>query len=145
MSAHLIDGLDPGILEALKDVFDPEIGVSVVDLGLIYRATRTADGIEVDLTLTTRACPLGELIVEEVRDRLSARFGKAGPVRVSLVWEPIWSPDLITEQGRAQLEQVQGFPIQVGIHGRAEACESSFASRRRRGWRGLTARICGIG
>jgi metal-sulfur cluster biosynthetic enzyme len=103
MSARPDSHLDPDIRDALQDVLDPEIGLSVVDLGLVYRAVREVGRIAVDLTLTTRACPLGELIAEQARACLESRFGSGGPIEVRLVWEPLWSPDFITENGRAQL------------------------------------------
>ena len=73
--------LDPDVLDCLLEVMDPEVGLSVVDLGLVYRATRGDNGIAVALTLTTRACPLGEMIVEDARERLARRFqdGRGSP------------------------------------------------------------------
>ena len=59
---------NPKVLAALKGVTDPEIGVNIVDLGLVYRAEHGPEGIEVTLTLSTRSCPLSEMIVEEVRE-----------------------------------------------------------------------------
>ncbi len=91
--------LDPDILDCLQDVMDPEIGLSVVDLGLVYKACQTPGAIEVALTLTTRACPLGEMIVEDARERLARRFQDTSSVDVRLVWEPVWHPDLITDRG----------------------------------------------
>ena len=63
-----------------------------------YRATREDEGIAVELTLTTRACPLGEMIVDDVRERLARRFQDAS-VSVGLVWSPLWTPDRITDRG----------------------------------------------
>jgi metal-sulfur cluster biosynthetic enzyme len=97
------EALDPEILDALQDVIDPEIGLSIVDLGLVYGAKRTEDGIELRLTMTTRSCPLGDLIVDEAREALARRFGATVPVTADLVWEPPWQPDRITERGRALL------------------------------------------
>lgn len=95
--------LDADVTDCLNDVFDPEVGLSVVDLGLVYRADREADEIDVDLTLTTRACPLGEMIAEDARERLADRFPDAQRITVSLVWSPPWSPDMITDRGRELL------------------------------------------
>ena len=91
------------ILTALEGVTDPEIGIDLADLGLIYRAVHENGAVEVDVTLTTRACPLGEMIVGDIRSRLDARFPDASRIDVNLVWEPQWHPDLITDRGRAQL------------------------------------------
>lgn len=95
--------LDPVVLEGLADVMDPEIGLSVVDLGLVYRAAQSPEGVEVALTLTTRACPLGEMIVEEARDSLAHRFPDIPRIDVHLVWDPVWSPDFITPRGHELL------------------------------------------
>jgi metal-sulfur cluster biosynthetic enzyme len=90
--------LDPDILACLLEVMDPEVGLSVVDLGLVYRAVRGGTGIDVALTLTTRACPLGEMIVEDARERLLRHF-QDEKVTVSLVWSPPWKQDRITNRG----------------------------------------------
>lgn len=63
MSRAAVQSLDSDLLECLTGVMEPEIGLSVVDLGLVVRAVRSHDAIEVDLTLTSRACPLGQMIV----------------------------------------------------------------------------------
>jgi metal-sulfur cluster biosynthetic enzyme len=97
------NSLDPDVLNCLTDVLDPEIGLSVVDLGLVYQAHRTADAVEVSLTLTTRACPLGEMIVEDARERLAHHFQDASRIDVRLVWDPAWKPDLITARGQELL------------------------------------------
>ena len=97
------DALDPDVLNCLTDVLDPEIGLSVVDLGLVYQARRTTDAVEVALTLTTRACPLGEMIVEEARERLAHRFQDAPRIDIRLVWDPVWKPDFITARGQELL------------------------------------------
>ena len=91
--------LDPDILDCLLEVMDPEAGLSVVDLGLVYRAVRNKDGVDVMLTLTTRACPLGGMIVEDARERLSRHFQDVPKITVSLVWSPPWNPDRITDRG----------------------------------------------
>lgn len=95
--------LDPEVMDCLLAVLDPEIGVSVVHLGLVYRAARTADRIDVDLTLTTRACPLGEMLVEDVRGCLRRHFNDCPAIVVRLVWSPAWTPERITEIGWSQL------------------------------------------
>jgi metal-sulfur cluster biosynthetic enzyme len=94
---------DPDLLACLGGVIDPEIGLSVVDLGLVYRATRDESGIDVELTLTARSCPLGEMLIEEARDRLVDRFPGVSRIGLGLVWHPPWKPDLINERGRELL------------------------------------------
>ena len=95
--------LDPDVLDCLLDVLDPEVGISVVHLGLIYRAVRTPGRIDVDLTLTARTCPLGGMIVDDVRDCLRRRFNDCPTVSVRLVWSPAWTPERITDLGLALL------------------------------------------
>jgi metal-sulfur cluster biosynthetic enzyme len=94
------------ILEALRVVQDPEMGVSVVDLGLIYRAEKIGDAIEVEFTLTYPGCPIGDQIREEISSRLSDCF-PANKVRIALVWEPLWGPEMMSESLRLEL----GYPI----------------------------------
>ena len=97
---------EPDIIACLLEVVDPEVGLSVVDLGLVYRAERNDRGIEVALTLTTPACPLGEMLVEDARARLLHRFQDAPEVVVDLVWSPPWSPDRISDRGLELLGHV---------------------------------------
>ncbi|HEY7457368.1 MAG TPA: metal-sulfur cluster assembly factor [Xanthobacteraceae bacterium] len=91
------------ILQALEAVIDPELGINIVDLGLVSRTSFQDDTIEVALTPSTPSCPLTEIIVEEVRDALRARFPEAADVRVDLVWDPPWSPDRVSKIARRQL------------------------------------------
>ena len=90
---------DPEILDCLQDVLDPEVGVSVVHLGLVYRAVRTPGRIDVDLTLTTRTCPLGSLLVDDALGCLKHRFNDCPTICVKLVWSPAWTHDRITDLG----------------------------------------------
>jgi metal-sulfur cluster biosynthetic enzyme len=94
--------LDPEVLDVLHRIVDPEIGINIVDLGLVYRAERTANAIDVAMTMTARTCPLGEMIVEEARASLSQQFPGL-LIATSLVWDPPWTPDMMTVQGRESL------------------------------------------
>jgi metal-sulfur cluster biosynthetic enzyme len=91
---------DPDVLEALRSVNDPELGINIVDLGLVYRAERGPGGIEVALTLSSPSCPLGEVMLQDVRDALSAHFGGQIPVQAALVWEPPWSPERMSADAK---------------------------------------------
>ncbi len=93
---------DDAILAALKTVIDPELGINIVDLGLVYRADRGADAIEVTMTMTTPSCPLGEMLLEEVRAVLYKRFPQVA-ISVELVWDPPWSSELMSLEARRQL------------------------------------------
>lgn len=105
-----MSALDPDLLACLDGVLDPEVGLSVVDLGLVYGAVRSREAIEVALSLTTRSCPLGEMIVEEARDRLQEHFPDVPAVNVHLVWDPPWDPGRITDRGLALLGRTPRSP-----------------------------------
>src|SRR5262245_31827587 len=94
---------DPEVLQALRGVDDPEIGVNIVELVIVYRAERTADGVQVALTLSTPSCPLSEMLIEQARESLKARFPDAPAIHVELVWDPPWTPDRMSEEARRQL------------------------------------------
>ena len=86
------------VLEALRDVVDPELGVNVVDLGLVYGVTLGGDGMAtIDMTLTSAACPLTDVIEDQAA---SALEGLVTDFRINWVWLPPWGPDKITEDGR---------------------------------------------
>src|SRR6266567_7102920 len=104
-------GLTPeteDLLEALRDVVDPELGVNVVDLGLVYGVTLGGDGVAtIDMTLTSAACPLTDVIEDQAA---SALEGLVNDFRINWVWLPPWGPDKITEDGREQLRAL-GFNV----------------------------------
>jgi metal-sulfur cluster biosynthetic enzyme len=96
------------LLEALRDVVDPELGVNVVDLGLVYGVTLAGDGVAtIDMTLTSAACPLTDVIEDQAA---SALEGLVNDFRINWVWLPPWGPDKITEDGREQLRAL-GFNV----------------------------------
>ncbi|TDB82212.1 metal-sulfur cluster assembly factor, partial [Actinomadura sp. KC216] len=88
------------ILEALKDVVDPELGINVVDLGLVYGVTIADEVATLDMTLTSAACPLTDVIEDQAH---SALEGMVKDVKINWVWLPPWGPDKITDEGRDQL------------------------------------------
>ena len=96
------------VTEALKDVVDPELGINVVDLGLIYGITvdDTSTAI-IDMTLTSAACPLTDVIEDQAK---SATEGIVNELRINWVWMPPWGPDKITDDGREQLRAL-GFNV----------------------------------
>jgi metal-sulfur cluster biosynthetic enzyme len=96
------------ITEAMRDVVDPELGINVVDLGLLYGVHLDDDGaVTLDLTLTSAACPLTDVIEDQTH---SALDGLATAVRINWVWMPPWGPDKITDDGREQLRAL-GFNV----------------------------------
>jgi metal-sulfur cluster biosynthetic enzyme len=89
--------------EALGQVVDPETDISVVDMGLVYGVEDTEDGLRVRLTLTHPSCPMGGLILERAEAALAGVSTSDYPVRVELAFDPPWTPDRITAEGRRQL------------------------------------------
>ena len=88
---------------ALREVIDPELGVNIVDLGLVYDiAVDDSGDVRVTMTLTTPGCPLAGYLDDEINGCLR-RFPAVGKVDVELVWEPPWRPDLMSDKARAQL------------------------------------------
>ena len=96
------------LLEALRDVVDPELGINVVDLGLVYGLAIGEDGAAtIDMTLTSAACPLTDVIEDQAAAALE---GLVPDFRINWVWMPPWGPDKITEDGREQLRAL-GFNV----------------------------------
>ena len=96
------------VLEALKDVIDPELGINIVDLGLVYGVVIGSENqVRLDMTLTSAACPLTDVIERQAQTILSAVTDE---VQINWVWMPPWGPDLITPDGREQLRAI-GFNV----------------------------------
>ena len=94
--------LGPQVFETLKYIIDPEIGINIVDLGLVYKVSQQSDLLYVELTLTTPGCPMSSTIVSAVEQILHKQFPDM-EVKVELVWSPPWSTDMISEEGMRQL------------------------------------------
>ena len=90
------------VLEALKDVFDPEIPVNVVDLGLVYGVEVDEGDVDIKMTLTFAGCGMGPYIAQQAEWRIAEVEG-VEDVNVEMVYDPPWSPDLITEDGKKEL------------------------------------------
>lgn len=91
------------VFAGLKNVYDPEIGVNIVDLGLVYDADIEESGdVLVTMTLTSLGCPLGPVIMQEVNNALRDLPG-IGETDVKLVWSPAWNPDMMSEEARDEL------------------------------------------
>ena len=96
------------VTEAMKDVVDPELGINVVDLGLVYDVhLDDASNVVLDMTLTSAACPLTDVIMDQTN---SALEGLVNDVAINWVWMPPWGPDKITPDGREQLRAL-GFNV----------------------------------
>ncbi|MFT3942750.1 MAG: metal-sulfur cluster assembly factor [Ancrocorticia sp.] len=95
------------IEEALRDVIDPELGINVVDLGLLYGVNLDGTKCVVDMTLTSAACPLTDVIEDQAAQALE---GMVSSMRINWVWLPPWGPERITTEGREML-QALGFNV----------------------------------
>jgi metal-sulfur cluster biosynthetic enzyme len=95
--------IDPELRDCLATVLDPEVGINIVDLGLVYSARQTPDCIDVSMTLTSRACPMGTMVVEDARDCIAQRFPRVRRVNINLVWEPSWVPAFISDRAQQLL------------------------------------------
>lgn len=90
------------ILEVLKSVIDPEIGLNIVDLGLVYDIIETDEDININMTLTTQGCPMHNSITQWVETAVK-QFAPLKTVVVNLVWEPAWTPERMTIEAKTTL------------------------------------------
>ena len=96
------------VVEAMKDVVDPELGINVVDLGLVYDVHLDEDtNVVLDMTLTSAACPLTDVITDQTNQALE---GIVNDVTINWVWMPPWGPEKITPDGREQMRAL-GFNV----------------------------------
>jgi len=87
---------EDAVRDALRQVDDPEAGMNVVDLGLVYAVEVGADAVHVDMTMTSAACPMTDLIADRARAAIAAIAPDGTTVNVRLVWDPPWTPDRMT-------------------------------------------------
>lgn len=99
VSAEIVE-----LWDALRDVNDPEVPVSLVDLGLIYAVRRDDGRVVVDLSFTATACPAMDFIQDDIRERLLREPG-VEEVDTRIVWDPPWTPDRISDEGREALQR----------------------------------------
>ena len=97
------------VRSVLRGVIDPELGINIVDLGLVYDIAIDGDAIRVAMTMTSPSCPLGEYMTSSVERALSLNLPHTH-VGVELAWEPAWHPDMITVDGRRELEGANSSP-----------------------------------
>jgi metal-sulfur cluster biosynthetic enzyme len=90
------------VLKTLKGVMDPELGWSVVDLGLIYDVKTSGSNVHIKMTLTNQMCPLASMIVDDVKGNISRLKGVKN-VKVELVWNPPWSPERLSPEAKKTL------------------------------------------
>lgn len=93
------------VLDTLKNVEDPELMMSIVDLGLVYRVEVDDERIEIDYTLTSPGCPLSEIIERDIV--MNVEIVSDLPLQLNLVWEPLWNPDYMSDEAKISL----GYPV----------------------------------
>jgi metal-sulfur cluster biosynthetic enzyme len=91
---------EDAVWDALRTVDDPEVGMNVVDLGLVYGVEVHGRDVSVRLTMTSPACPLGDVIVENATAAIRAAAPGAAEIKVALVWAPPWTPERMSEAAR---------------------------------------------
>ena len=98
------DESQAAVVDALRQVVDPEVGLSIVDIGLIYAVDLGATHCCVQMTMTSAACPLGDLIVADVEQALAAVLPPGVAIDVVLVWDPPWTPDRMSDGARRMMQ-----------------------------------------
>ena len=96
---------DTDIREALRHVVDPEIGVNIVDLGLVYRIEVAGGRARIAMTMTSPTCPLADYLKDLVTSAIQQRVPDVVDVDISLEWEPPWNPDMMSDEARRQLDE----------------------------------------
>lgn len=91
------------ILETLRFVIDPEIGVNIVDLGLVYDIEVEEDTVNVEMTMTTPMCPMHTVITRQAKSAIRTRFPKAEHVNIDLVWDPPWEAEMMSDEAKQTL------------------------------------------
>jgi metal-sulfur cluster biosynthetic enzyme len=95
---------DQDVKEAIRaSVVDPEIGLNIVDLGLVYGVEVDDGAISVDMTLTSPGCPVGPQIIYDVKNTIKRRFPEATEIAVNIVWQPFWSPEMMSDWAKEEL------------------------------------------
>ena len=96
------------ILDSLRKVYDPEIGINIVDVGLVYRVEFVGEICEIDFTLTSPGCPLADSIEADMRNQVKADHGLPDEnIKLAVVWNPPWSIEYMSEDAKLDL----GYPI----------------------------------
>lgn len=91
------------VTKALSEVYDPEIPINIVDLGLIYKVDVDKDNnVDIDMTMTVRGCPMHQVITQQAKNRVE-KMTDVGEVTVNLVWDPPWTPDRISKEIREKM------------------------------------------
>lgn len=95
---------DTDVRDALREVIDPELGINIVDLGLVYGIAIDGARVRIAMTMTTPACPLLDYLKELVLSAVTSRIPEVQEVDIDVVWEPPWNPDMMSDKARTQLD-----------------------------------------
>jgi metal-sulfur cluster biosynthetic enzyme len=95
--------LEQTVCDALMQVIDPEAGENIVDLGLIYGIEVEGNAVTVLLTMTSAACPMGEMLLDDIHATLTKLLSDDMSIEINLVWEPPWSPDMMSAEAKQRL------------------------------------------
>lgn len=100
------ENMGVAIYDALKTVIDPELGINIIDLGLVYKIQYSDDiGIQIEVTLSTKGCPMADIIMDDIQTTLAGKFPEE-KINIELVWEPTWTPDFMTPAGKFALGRI---------------------------------------
>lgn len=91
---------EESVRDALREVNDPEVGMNIVDLGLVYDVEVSPVRVRVTMTMTSPTCPMGDYLVDSVRDAVRRAAPEAQDIDVELVWDPPWTPERMNEDAR---------------------------------------------
>lgn len=91
------------VRDALLQVIDPEVGENIVDLGLVYGIEISEDVVIVTFTMTSQACPMGEMLLDDIDATLTRLLPSELEINMNLVWEPPWSPDMMSAEAKLRL------------------------------------------
>jgi len=94
---------ESAVRDVLRQVIDPELGINIVDLGLVYRIEIDGPRVRVEMTMTSPACPLGSYLTDLVDSAIRWRIHEVAEVDIVLVWQPPWNPDLMSDEAKQQL------------------------------------------
>ncbi len=100
MSSNEIKNIELKVWDILKSVIDPEVEINIVDMGLVYKVAYNGEKkIDIVMTLSTPACPIGDAIIQNVKEAILAKFNDF-TVDVNLVFDPPWTPEMVSEEGK---------------------------------------------
>jgi metal-sulfur cluster biosynthetic enzyme len=95
--------MEAAVRDALMQVMDPEVGENIVDLGLVYGIEVNGNVVKIAFTMTSPACPMGEMILDDIHATLIERLPKDMEIHIDLVWQPPWNPGMISAAARQRL------------------------------------------